>query len=106
MAKNKWVEIISVRLFSPDNKKKVREIIEHVWSGRCPETGKKICAELYVNREQEQDLSIHMFRNGDDGAPRKTSVGSCIADMFARLGLVSHSVWKTDFKKERHKEKI
>lgn len=105
MAKNKWVEIISVRLFSPDNKKRVREIIEHVWSGRCPETGKRINAELYVNRELEQDLSIHMFRNGNDGTPRKTSIGSSIADMFASLGLVSHSVWKTDLKKERNTDK-
>lgn len=106
MMKNKWVEIISVRLFSPDNKKTVRDIIEHVWSGRCPETGKKICAELYVNHELEQDCAIHLVRNNDDGSPRKTAIGSSIADMFADLGLVSHSVWKTNLTKERRKEKI
>ena len=94
MPENKWIEIISVRLSRADHTETVKEIIDHIRSGRCPDTGKEINASLYVNRELELDWSIHLVRDRKDGSPRKTLLGSGIADMFAGLGLVNHSVWK------------
>ncbi len=93
---NKWIEIISVRLFSLENRDRVREIIDHVGSGRCPVTGTAILAELYVNQTLEMDWSIHLIRSGIDAPPDKTSLGSNIAQLFATLGIINHSVWERD----------
>ena len=93
MTDNKWVEIISVRLSSLENKSMVGEMIDQLRSGRCPRTGKKITAELYVNRKLGSDWSIRLIWNQSDGPSTKTFLGSNIADMFASLGLVNHTVW-------------
>lgn len=95
VSSEKWVEIINVRLSSPKNSAMVTEIIDHVWSGRCPETGKMINAELYLNGDFELGWSIHLVRTLKDGIPKKTVLGTNIANMFADIGLVNHSVWKT-----------
>lgn len=104
---NKWIEIISVRLFSLENRDRVREIIDHVGSGRCPVTGKAISAELYVNQALEMDWSIHLIRSGIDAPPDKTSLGSNIAELFASLGIINHSVWEMDLiqKEVEHEKK-
>ncbi len=90
---NKWVEIISVRLSSPEHQDKIRDIIDHVRAGRCPVTGKKITVELYVDQALEMDWSIHLPRNETHGRPGKTVLGSNIAELFGNLGLVNHKVW-------------
>ncbi len=95
MLDRKWVEIINARLSSPQNEKVINEIVDHIKSGRCPETGAKINAELYANQDFGLDWSIHLIWDRDDGVPGKTSLGISIASLFSKMGLVNHSVWKT-----------
>lgn len=102
---NKWVEIISVRLSSPEHRSKVRKIIAHVRSGRCPLTGNKVSAELYVNQVLEMDWSIHLIRKETDGPPGKTFLGVNIAEMLASLGLINHSVWELCLTEKETKER-
>ncbi len=96
MKGNKWIEIISVRLFSTENRNGVREVMDHVRSGCCPVTGRAISAELFMNPALEMDWAIHLFRGAGDGPPGKSSLGVSIAELFASLGIVNHSVWSAD----------
>lgn len=96
MTENKWVEIISVRLYKIENQEVVQEIIDHIRSGKCPVTGRPISAELYINHTLKMDYAIHLTRNDRHVQPGKTLLGSNISEMFSSLGLTNHSVWETD----------
>ena len=95
MMTRKWVEIINARLSSPQNKKKLIAILDHVRSGRCPDTGEKINAKLFVSQDFGLDWSIHLTWERDNSVPGKTALGISIANLFSKMGLVSHSVWET-----------
>ncbi|MBI9089360.1 MAG: hypothetical protein JEZ12_09090 [Desulfobacterium sp.] len=102
-----WIEIISVRLFSPGHGGVIRDIFWQVNAGGYPDPDNGMDAELYSNHQVETDWSIHLYRDGLDGPPSKTCLGLNIADAFCSLGLVNHSVWTMDLMKKEtnHEEK-
>lgn len=103
---SRWIEIISVRLFTPKHRDVIRGIFSEVISGTGPASEKAVAAELYENDHVETDWSIHLYRNRLEDSPSKTRLGLNIAEAFCSLGLVNHSVWTMDLiKKETDHEK-
>lgn len=90
---NKWIEIISVRLFNIGHQDVIHDIFNEVTAGRCPDPGKTMAAELYRNNHVETDWSIYLYRSALETPPSKTCLGLNIAEAFGSLGLVNHSVW-------------
>ncbi len=97
---NKWIEIISVRLFRPDAKDLVRKIFWEVSSEKCLISETPGDVELYVNQKVETDWSIYLYQNGSDGSASKSRLGLSIAEAFCSLGLVNHSVWTMNLMKK------
>jgi len=105
MEDKKWVEIISVRLFSPGQQKVVQKIFREVNSGISKVADKAVAAELYVSKQVETDWAVYLYQTRSDGAVAKTLLGLNIAEAFCSLGLVNHSVWAMELmKKERSYE--
>ena len=104
---NRWIEIISVRLFSPGHRDVIHDIFCEVSAGRCLVPEKAVAAELYVNNHVETDWSIYLYRSRVEAPPSKTRLGLTIAEEFGALGLVNHSVWTMDLMKKEtdHEEK-
>ena len=101
---DKWIEIISVRLFNPEARGVVREIFRkisrEVSAEKSPVPEKAMAVELYENQKVETDWSIYLYQSGWDGSASKSRLGLSIAEAFSSLGLVNHSVWTMDLMKK------
>ena len=104
---NRWIEIVSVRLFNIGHRAVIHDIFKEVNAGNARVPDDAVGAELYMNDHVETDWSIYLYRNRLEAPPSKTRLGLTIAEAFCSLGLVNHSVWTMDLMKKDtdHEEK-
>ncbi|MBW2185746.1 MAG: hypothetical protein JRG71_04845 [Deltaproteobacteria bacterium] len=105
MEKNRWIEIVSVRLCDPTNKEAVQAVFDQVNPQLSEREELDGCAELYLNAQNESDWSIHLYWKAQVQVPSKTLLGIGIAEVFNSLGLVNHSIWQKGYSVQNYDKK-
>jgi hypothetical protein len=99
MAQNRWIEIVSVRLCDPSNRKAVQDIFAQLNSvlplGDVRQSANQVDGiELYLDMKTETDWYIYLHWLQLAPGVTKTVLGVNIAEAFNVLGLVNHTMLK------------
>lgn len=92
MAEKRLVEVISVRLSTPDHKQAVLDTFRQVKTQISNESNLSKRTELYNNTKNGTDWSIYLHWKKPEQGQNKTLLGISIAEAFSSLGLVNHTV--------------
>ena len=86
------LEVIHLRLAGENPKTLAGKIRTAVESSSHPTN-----MRIYRHGRVETDLVVHLHREMEEGGDRVTQLGTQLASMLRRYGIVEHSVWVEAF---------
>lgn len=86
-----WIEFIHVRAFSEDSKAQALQMAHELSLTKMP--GSVDAINLWFRLDVQTDISILLYRTGDEAQRSHSSLGLQLAENFSQFGWVSHSVW-------------
>lgn len=89
-----WIEIIDLKLKDRSDRHALRRVLRQVTSRPFSSRSYDFTAKLFRNIREEDDWSIHLFRERSTEKPGKTDTGMTIAGAVSSLGNVNHTIWK------------